>query len=669
MGFEQALRQARVSTELGTDVVVLERVTAVERLSEPFTIMVDVVAPDGMVDFTPLLGSPVTVSMQKADVAGAARSFNGKLFEAQFTAATDLGVHYRLTLKPWLSLLSLNLGMRIFQSLSVPDILRKLVAEAGFDSDFRFDAAGSYPVRTYCVQYRESDFNFLSRLMEEEGLCSYFEHVDDRHVMHVCDGIGQHPMAEELATIPYIAPEGGDRSERPPHLWRFDQHTRPGAAKVTLRDYSFLQPSNNFQAQKNAAGQGRAEQAEIYDHPGGYNAYDVGQMAQQKDRYAAIRLDASRAERSKYYGQGDAFAAACGTRFALSDYPAGPINQEYLIVAATHVMDNDSYRTGGSAAGVRLEIDVEATPSDTPWRPPLRTPKPLAGGPQTATVVGPKGEVIHVDEHGRVKLQFPWDREGKSDEKSSCWMRVSQAWADGGFGTMLIPRIGEEVIVDFIDGDPDQPIITGRVYNPSRNVPYGLPGNKTRSTWKSRTVGKSGDYSGAEEPPPQESGSNEIRMEDKGGAEEVYVHAQRDMNSWIRLDEARKTGRDTAVRVGRNRTTNIKKNETLTVETGDERRTLQSGSRDTTIKQSDSLTLQDGNLTVTVQKGKVLIDARQEIKLRVGDNTLTLSPQGLEVKALSISLEAETLLSAKGLVSEFKGDTLVTVSGMPVKIN
>jgi type VI secretion system secreted protein VgrG len=652
MASEQALHQASVSTALGTDAVVLERLSAFERLSELFSIVVDVIAPDGAVDFVPLLGTPVTVAMLASDTPGASRNFNGRLFEAQFTAATDMGVHYRLTLKPWFALLSGNLGIRIFQNMSVPDILKKLIGEKGFDSDYKFDAAGSYPPRTYCVQYRESDFNFLSRLMEEEGLYYYFEHLDGRHVMHVCDQTGQHPVADGLAEVPYIASDGGDRFDRPPHLWRWDEHVRSGAGKVTLRDYNFLQPSKQFQGADSAAGSGPAEQSEIYDFPGGYNAYDVGKMDAQKDRYASLRLAASRAERRKCLGQGDAFAIACGTRFAMTDYVVERLNDEYLAVAATHVMDAEAYRSGSDGGGLRFQVDVEAIPSSTQWRPALRTPKPLAGGLQTATVVGRSGEVVDPDEHGRVKVQFHWDREGQNDERSSCWIRVSQAWADGGFGTMLIPRIGEEVIVDFVDGDPDQPIITGRVYNPERNVPYDLPANKTRSTWKSRTVGKSGDYSGAEDPPPSEGGMNEIRFEDSGGNEEFYEHAQRNKNVWIRLDESRKTGRDAAVRVGRNRQTNVKANDTLIVETGD-----------------STTTVQSGNSTLTVSKGKVLIEAMQEILLKVGNNTLKLSPSGLEVQALSVRMQAETSLSASGLTSELSASTLVNINGVPVKIN
>lgn len=677
MGFDQTLRQAKVTTELGDNVVVLERLSSSEHISDTFTIILDVIAQDGPIDFSAHLGSSVTVSMQQADVVGATRFFNGLLFESRMTDATDMGVHYRLILKPWFALLAQNLDIRIFQNLSVVDILKKVIAESGYDGDFAFDATGSYPVRTYCVQYRESGFNFLSRLMEEEGLYYYFEHGNGRHVMHVCDKVTQHPQCDQ-EQIPYIAAEGADRSGRPPHLWRWDEQLRPGASKTALRDYSFLQPSNKFHGTSSAPAASHADDFELYDNPGGYAAYDVAQMDRAKDRYAALRLDASRAPRQIYHGHGDAFGITCGARFTLKSFPDGRLNTEYLVIATSHVIDNESYRSGGATTEQRHEVQVEAIPSSTHWSPPLRTPRPVAGGPQTATVVGPSGEVIYVDKHGRVKVQFHWDRLGKLDENSSCWVRVSQAWADGGFGTMLIPRIGEEVLVDFIDGDPDQPIITGRVYNPQRDVPYALPDHKTRSTWKSRTVGRSSNYSGAEEPPPAEGGMNEIRFEDKGGAEEFFEHAQRNKNVWIRLDEGRKTGRDVAVRVGRNRQTNIKDNEALIVETGDETRQVQKGSRATTIHKADDLTVETGNATTTIQKGnytvevskgKVLIDAKQEILLRVGSNTLKLSPAGLEVNALTIKLNAQASWSANGLSSELKAATQVVINGAIVKIN
>jgi type VI secretion system secreted protein VgrG len=254
------------------------------------------------------------------------------------------------------------------------------------------------------------------------------------------------------------------------------------------------------------------------------------------------------------------------------------------------------------------------------------------------------------------------------DNNSSCWIRVSQSSADGGFGHMHIPRIGEEVIVDFLDGDPDRPIVTGRVYNSARMPPYTLPDEKTKSTWKSQTVGSSGSYDGAENP-PSGNGFNEIRFEDKGGSEEVFIHAQRVMNSWYRLDETRKTGRDTAIRVGRNRQTNIQKNETLTVETGDETRNIQQGSRQTTIQKADTLTLNTGDYSMKVSAGQATFEAMQQITLKVGSNSIVISQQGVTIKALTVSVTADTTLAVKGLTSDLEASTMMTIKGAMVMIN
>jgi type VI secretion system secreted protein VgrG len=665
MSFTQELRQATILTGLGQDVVVLERLSAHERLSELFTIVADVIAQEGPVDFIPLLGTSVTVSMQEGEYEGVSRYFSGCLFEAEMTNASDLGVHYRLILRPWFALLAGNRNILIFQQKTVLNIISEVIANAGFDSDYVCDATGSYPPRDYCVQYRESDFSFLSRLMEEEGLYYYFEHSQDgRHVLHVCDDTSQHPTVTGLETTPYIAPAADDRADVPPHLWRWDRKVQPGAGKVTLRDYSFLQPSNMFEKSQSASGAaGPGEMAELYDYPGGYDAYDVSDMDAQKTRYATMRLAASRAQRELCSGQGDAFGLVCGSRFTLSDFPDDSLNVEYLIVGASHTISEEGYRSGSGSGGMRLELSIEAIPASTQWRTAMRTPKPLAGGPQTATVVGPSGEVIYVDKYGRIKVQFHWDRVGQMNESSSCWIRVSQAWADSGFGTMLIPRIGEEVIIDFIEGDPDQPIVTGRVYNPNCDVPYPLPDNQTRSTWKSHTVGQSGSYPDTEDPPPSQNGYNEIRFEDKGGSEEVWLYAQRCMNAWIRFDESRKVGHDAVFRVGHSRQTNIHVDETFTVETGNENHTVQQGARKTVVNQDDTLEVQQGNASrtidmgnysLTVSEGSVTITAEQQITLQVGSNTICLSQSGLTISCLTISATA---------------DTMFTINGMPVMIN
>src|SRR5438105_3210637 len=415
MNIQQDFRQASLHTELPKDILVLRRFSASERLSQPFTITIDALAQQGAMNFVPHLGSPVLIKMHTSLVGGVARCFSGRLFEATFTGASDDGAHYQLLLKPWFSLLGGNLNLRIFQNMSVKDIFQKLVTEAGFSGAYKWDAAGKYSRRPYCVQYRERDFSFLSRLMEEEGLYYYFEHTDGGdHVMHVCDEKGQHHPVSGLATTPYIAPEGSNRSGRPPHLWRWDEHVQPGAMKVSLRDYNFLKPSEQNEGKDTGEPNGaRAEKSELYDSPGGYGIYanedaQISEVAGNAKPYATHRLDSARAERQLYSGQGDAFALACGHKFKLSKYPEDRLNAEYLIVGATHVMGIESFRSGGGGGEMRLHVDVEAVPATTQWRAPLRTSKPVAAGPQTATVVGPKGEVIHTDKYGRVKVQFHW---------------------------------------------------------------------------------------------------------------------------------------------------------------------------------------------------------------------------------------------------------------------
>lgn len=662
----QDFRQARITTMLGKDVVLLDRLSAEERLSEPFVITVDVISEHGEVDFMPQLGTGVGMSMMENRQIS--RFFHGILWEAQQTGETPQGLGYRLILRPWTALLSLGLNSRIFQNQTTPDIVRAVFDGAGFTHYDLTRLKGTYKPREYCVQFRESDFAFFSRLLEEEGVYYFFEHGEDGHTLVLADDPSCHEPGPDLDRLPFVRP-GAERARRKAHLSTWSERLSTAAQKVSLREFHFIKSAERFDSANAAAGEYENDRAELYDYPGGYTAYGEGPAGEEGRRYAAVRLDAARAERRKYLGTGDAFGLACGTRFALEEHHHAPYNQDYLIVGATHHISAESYRAGGGQ-GYQIDVGVEAIPADTTWRPRLRTPKPLAGGPQTATVTGPPGEVIHVDQYGRVKVQFHWDRLGKFDDKSSCWVRASQAWADTGFGTMLIPRIGEEVVIDFLDGDPDQPLITGRVYNNLRTVPYDLPADKTRSTWKSRTVGKSGAYDGAEEPPkPDQAGYNELRFEDKGGSEEVYLHAQRDLQAWVRLDESRKTGRDAKVRVGRDRKTEVKRHETTIVETGDETRTIKKGSRASKVHKDDDLTVETGDYSVKISKGKALIEAKREILLKVGSNTVKISPQGVEIKGLTIKAEAQTSLSAKGLTGEVKASTLLTLNGLPVMIN
>ncbi len=466
---------------------------------------------------------------------------------------------------------------------------------------------------------------------------------------------------ESTLTVPVW--HGSSQDKADPRLWNWGPKLRPAVNKVSLRDVNFHRPTEILKAEKLDSADATPDRFEFYDHPGGFGQYADDGTADGAP-YAESLLLASRSPRKLFAGEGDVFAIPVGSRLSVTE---GFTTEKVLVVAATHSFSGQSYIAADEDA-LQMNVAFEASPSSLSWRPLRKTPKPVAGGPQVAVVVGAAGEVIEVDAFGRIHVQFPWDREGKQDSKSSCWVRVSQSSAGQGFGHMHIPRIGEEVIVDFLDGDLDRPIVTGRIYNASQTTPYKLADEKTKSTWKSQTIGDSGSYDETEEP-PSGKGFNEIRFEDKGGSEEVFLHAQRDLTAWYRHDETRKTGRDTTVRVGRNRETAVKKNETLTVETGDETRKIAQGARTTTIQKDDSLTLQQGDYSLKVSAGQATFEAMQKITLKVGSNQIVISPQGIEVSGLTVKVTATTSLALKGLVSEFKADTMLTINGVMVQIN
>ena len=311
-----------------------------------------------------------------------------------------------------------------------------------------------------------------------------------------------------------------------------------------------------------------------------------------------------------------------------------------------------------------------AIPSDTLFRPPLVAEKPISSGVETATVTGPAGEVVYVDEWGRVKVRFHWDRSPDQPGKTSCWMRVSHHSAGEGFGNVDLPRVGQEVIVDFLNGDPDRPIITGRVYNGQRRHAYDLPAQKTRSLWRTQTIGRLGDYGGAEKtPPPNSKGFNEIRLEDKGGAEEIYIHAQREMVRDVLLDDTLTVQRDRATRVGRDRKTAVKRHEATTIETGDETHEVSKGKRTTTIELDDGTTVRSGNYSLKVDKGTVTIEAAQSITLKVGSSSIVMNPSSITLNALTITSDARALNIVNAPQAEVHGKAMTTITGGIVKIN
>ena len=654
--------QLSVLPGLHADDLLLEGFVASEQLSRPFEIVVEAFSVDNEIDLQAHLGQGLGIKV-KTGVDKVDRLFHGVLYEAQTLGMVEHGWRYRLTLRPWLSLLALGSNSRIFQKMSVQDIIKKVFADAGFSAYAMNLANAGSKVREYCVQFRESDFHFISRLMEDEGIYYYFAHSEHGHSMQMCEGHDNHPpFAHGTLAVDWQKGPGPDS----PVLSSWERRLKPSIIKATLRDAHFQKTTSVLSADKEAPSANPAERAEAYDYPGGFG-YFVDDGSESGAPYAQTLLLQGRVDRETYHAQGTTFAVPVGQRVKVK---TGQSEVEVMVTSATHRLGPQNYMGSGGVGEttVDLHIAFEAVPYLVDWKAPSITPKPTVSGPQVAVVVGQSGEVIDVDKYGRVKVQFPWDRQGKNNQDSSCWVRVSQGWADGGFGQIVLPRIGEEVLVEFLDGDLDRPVITGRVYNSALMPPYPLPADKTKSTWKSQTVGKSGSYDEAEEA-PSGTGFNELRFEDKGGDEEVFLHAQRLFNAWIRLDETRKTGRDTKVRVGRNRDVAIKKNETVTIETGDETRSIKQGSRKTEIEKADSLTLKTGDYSLKVSKGQATIEAMQKITLKVGDNTITISQSGIEMKGMTIKATADTALSAQGLTTELKASTANTISGAVVMIN
>lgn len=720
----QSLHSGKIATALGADALLLEGFTASERLAEPFNITCQVISL-GAVEFTPHLGSGVSLTVDGDALVG--RAFHGLLAEASRVDDDAGAVSYRLVLRPWFWFLSLGRNSRIFQNRSTRDIIQDVFDTAGISTtafEFNLNHCGTV-VRDYCVQYDESDFDFVSRMMEEEGIYYHFAHSADKHVMVLCDGKASHGDFGGGALK--VNRSSAAAQAHGPHLSRWDEHVRPAPISAVMRDFHVLHFADPMETSSAKKADSHVT-GELYHYPGRYSHLSESQSWDASD-YVAPRLQAARAERALFSGSGDTFAVACGDLAAIAPVASGHADiaaAEVMLLETRHTFSGQTHTAGarGQESGATVAVSLEAVPADTVWKPLLRTPRPVARGPQVATVVGPKGEVIHVDPYGRVRVQFPWDRQGKNDENSGFWIRVSQGWADKGFGQMHIPRIGEEVIVDFFDGDLDRPVVTGRVYNSTNVVPYSLPGDKTKSTWKSQTVGASGEYPDTVEAPPSTAkGFNEVRFEDKGGAEEVFVHAQRTFTGWYRFDENRTTGHNTTIKVGYDRNITIKHDENKTVEEGDETHTVSKGSLTTTVSQGDevrkvdvgkrtttiysdetltvtdgkmattvskgdqsntvsqgnqsttvsqgnqSTTVSIGNITIKAEMGAVSIEAMQKIELKVGTNTVTIDMSGVTIKGLNVESEAQLMHSGKGTMTQLQGSAMTTITGGLVMIN
>ncbi len=528
MSTTQDNQLAKLVTPLGKDKLLLAHMNVTEGLSELFEIRIEClgeVEPDQkpeIVNFDQLLG--LDAHVEQRTVGKQTRYFCGKVVEASWFGEKNGFIAYHLTLRPWLWLLTQMSGHRIFQNMTVLEIIQDVFTKEGF-TDFELKVTESYEKIEYCVQYEETHFEFVSRLMEQFGIYYFFKHSENKHTLVLADSKSSHVPIPNLPSVTFIGMGERTRDEKEYiNSWLSERKVRSG--KVTVKSFDFVKPKAETKQEKISSGEYAAyKEMEIYHYP---HKYKSGQTALGQ-KFATAKLHAAQGTDRRRYVSGDAPSIFPGGLVKLEDHPTTAENQEYLVVQAQHAYVAQAYRSGNeSASGDSYTGHFVFQLSTRPFKAPIVTPRPIIAGPQTAMVVGPKGEEIYTDVHGRIKVQFHWDRDGKQDENSSRWVRVAQIWSGPKWGGFLVPRIGMEVIVEFIEGDPDRPLVIGTVYNGDNKFPYDLPANKTQTGIKSRSSKGGGD-----------SDYNEFFFEDKKDSEFVRFHAQKDLDSTVENAETR----------------------------------------------------------------------------------------------------------------------------------
>ncbi|BCH33443.1 type IV secretion protein Rhs [Mesorhizobium sp. L-8-10] len=557
-------RAAVIQTPVGAKTLTFTQLIGRDEISRCFAFTVGFVSNDLQVDPLKMLGGTVSIEGE----SDPKRWFSGLISEFRLTRIEERLAYYEAVVRPWLWFLGNTTDCRIFQKMSVVEIVEDIFSKHA-PAKYEKRLQGSYPARDYCVQYDETDLDFVQRLLEHEGIMYFFEYGDGEHKLILTDAMSKLKPAPGYEKVPYHQ-EGRAARRDVEYItdWIPGSAVMPGAYAHT--DYDFKKPGADLMAVSTKAFSHERASGEHYRQPGAH--LDVG----RGDAIAAIRREEIQAVHRRVRAAGTVRGLASGSTFKLEGFPREDQNQEYLVVSAEYRLFDPGFRSGVETEAENFRVTMEVAPTSLPYRPPRITRRPVMRGPQTATVVGPSGEEIFTDEYARVKVQFHWDREGKKDQDSSCFVRVSQSWAGSGWGFIQIPRIGQEVVVDFIEGDPDLPIITGRVYNASQMPPYGLPGSATQSGWKSNSSKGGGGY-------------NELMFEDKAGSELVNFQAQKDHNLLIKNDRTKlvqhdqsdridnnakhsvgvdldeDVGNNKTVKIGVDQTTNIGSNDTETV--------------------------------------------------------------------------------------------------------
>jgi type VI secretion system secreted protein VgrG len=640
MAYTQDDRVIAINTPLGKDVLLLVSMSVQESISRLFRISAQLYSTNGSIDFTKIIGQRVSISLNLAD--GSKRYFNGFVSRFAQVGLDKRFTHYHAEIVPWLWFLTKRADCRIFQNMTIPDIVTKVFQDRGF-GDFRNALQGDFEQREYCVQYRETDFNFVSRLMEQYGIFYFFEHEKDKHTLVMGNKTSVHKPCPGQSKIRLDFSAGVySKDEDFIGTWNLEQELRPG--KYALTDYNFETPSTSLLANDETIFKvGGNDKYEVFDYPGEYTKKAEGETRTQ------IRMQEEEAGHLIGVGGGNCRTFASGYRFDLSGHARGDQNQAYLLTEVQH-----SASVGSSYSGTEGQSEefysnqFRCIPYSVLFRPPRSTPKPFVQGPQTAVVTGKSGEEIWTDKYGRVKVQFFWDREGKKDEKSSCWIRSSQPWAGKNWGAINIPRIGQEVIVEFLEGDPDRPLITGRVYNDEQMPPYKLADNQTRTTFMTRSTKGGGA-----------SNYNELRFEDKKGDEQIFMNAEKDMDLRVENDSREFVGKDRSLIVQ-----------------GDQKEKVQ-GEQDIQIAKDQNESVGgDASLNVT---GNQNVQVGQTMSLQVGQNLQEKSGQnyaheaGMEIHlkaGMNVVIEAGlqlTIMASGNFINI--GPAGVAISGTLVLIN
>lgn len=637
----QDTRFLQIETPFGAGNVFLQSIEGSDGLSELFEYQLELLTdPKTPLAPSEIVGKTVTVTL--LGQAGRKRFIHGYVNSFEYLGQDETQAAYRARLVPWLWFLTQRRDCRIFQRETVPAIVEKVFQHWGFTDFDRSFLQADYPTLDYCVQYRETDFQFVSRLLEEYGIFYFFRHQAGRHVLVLADNRSAYFDLPEPKLDYFSAGTHGEVAQ----IQSWNRQVAFCSGKVSLTDYDFQQPSSNLLNDRaTQLPYSLINQCEWYDFPGRFVKKNDGR------NLSRIKMESFESQHNRVNASSNIQAVTAGGMFTLMNHPhPGEAGQQHVIVQSRLKAQVDGFRSGGSGGdGPAFQNEFTCIPAKTLFRPQQQTLRPVVEGPQTAVVVGPAGEEIYVDDFGRVKCQFHWDRLGQRDQNSSCWIRVSQLHAGKNFGAIDIPRIGEEVIVSFLNGDPDFPIITGRVYNGANQVPFSLSGdgnaqNKTRRGQISKT------YKG--------KGYNEVSMDDTPGKEQLRVQAQYNMNTTVKNDQTLFVGNNQSISVCGTQELTVGKTQTVTI--GSDQSIGVGGKKEESI--AKDFTLSVGGSWSANAKGEIRITGDGGIDLICGSSIISIQKDNITMNSPRINLfgGSEVNVMASGIVS---------INGSVVKVN